>query len=146
MNNSPSPFSSTLLPANCPFPSHVWMSPNLIQKLPLMSWETQDFLEGRPASLSIQRYIKVLLLPCLKFYKGFLSFGLCSTNLLIVLSHIKTTCRVYTGPSPISCSWPNTYLYLHHMCFVLSELKCYGSATSSSTNHLKCKGKGVMKS
>jgi hypothetical protein len=34
----------------------------------------------------------------------------------------------YTGPSPIICLRPNiTYLYLHHMCFILSDLKCYGS-------------------
>ncbi len=32
--------------------------------------------------------------------------------------------------------WPNTYLYLHHMCFILSDLQCYGSSTSSSRNHL----------
>jgi len=28
------------------------------------------------------------------------------------------------GPSPIGCLWPNNYLYLHHMCFILSDLKC----------------------
>jgi len=39
----------------------------------------------------------------------------------------------------------NTYLYLHHMCFILNDLKSYGSATSSSYSSLKCKGKGVMK-
>jgi len=27
------------------------------------------------------------------------------------------------------------YLYFHHMCFILSDLKCYGSASLSSRNH-----------
>jgi hypothetical protein len=43
MNNSPSPFSRTLLPANCPFPSEVLMSPNLIQKLPTHELRNQRF-------------------------------------------------------------------------------------------------------
>jgi len=35
----------------------------------------------------------------------------------------------YTGASPIVCLLPNiTYLYLHHMCFIFSDLKCYGSS------------------
>jgi len=31
----------------------------------------------------------------------------------------------------------NTYLYFYHMCFILSDLKCYGSVTPSSRNHLE---------
>jgi hypothetical protein len=26
-------------------------------------------------------------------------------------------------------------LYLHHMCFILNDLKCYGNVISSSKNH-----------
>jgi len=36
------------------------------------------------------------------------------------LSNISTS---VDWPSLIGCLWPNTYLYLHHMCFILSDLK-----------------------
>jgi hypothetical protein len=39
-------------------------------------------------------------------------------------------------PSPITTLSPNTSLNLPHLCFILSDLKCYGSATSRSRNHL----------
>jgi hypothetical protein len=90
----PPPSLAPCSPQIALFPQKSGWVQTWFKSYPPMSWETQDFLEGTPASLSMQRYIKVLLLPCLKFYKGFLSFGFRSTNLLIVLSHIKTTCRV----------------------------------------------------
>ncbi len=43
---------------------------------------------------------------------------------------------ILTCPSSIACFWPNTYLYLHDMCFILSDSICHGSATSSFRNHL----------
>jgi len=36
----------------------------------------------------------------------------------------------------IDCLRLNIYLYVHHVCFILSDLKCYGSAISSFINHL----------
>ncbi len=42
--------------------------------------------------------------------------------------------------------WSNIYLYFHHMCLILSDLKCNENATSSSRNHFwSSKEKGVMK-
>jgi hypothetical protein len=39
-------------------------------------------------------------------------------------------------PLPITTVSPITSLDLHHLCFISSDLKCYGSATSSFRNHL----------
>jgi hypothetical protein len=51
----------------------------------------------------------------------------------------------YIGPSSIACLSSNTYLYLHHMWFSSSDLKCYGSVTQVLEIIFECKGKGVMK-
>ncbi len=40
---------------------------------------------------------------------------------------------------------PLALLHLCHPCFILSDLKCYESATSGSRSSLKCKVKGEMK-
>jgi len=52
----------------------------------------------------------------------------------------KSNCPRYRVDQPIPslmvCLWLNIYLYLHHMCFNLSDLKCYGSSASCSRNHL----------
>jgi hypothetical protein len=49
----------------------------------------------------------------------------------------------YAGPSPITCLWLNTYLYLHHVCFILSDLKCHRRLyLKLYKSSLKCKGKG----
>ncbi len=42
----------------------------------------------------------------------------------------------WTGPSLITCLWPNTLADLSQFFSILSDLKCYRSAFSSSTNHL----------
>jgi len=38
-------------------------------------------------------------------------------------------------PSSITYLWSNTHLYFHHMCFILNNIRCCVSTTSSSRNH-----------
>jgi hypothetical protein len=63
-------------------------------------------------------------------------FGGKNIHLFNLFSKISLHWLGWTDPSLITCLWSNTYLYFHHMCFILSDLRCYGSATSSSRNHV----------
>jgi hypothetical protein len=62
-----------------------------------------------------------------------------STKQVPSVFHLPTAKPTKLGwihQSSIACLWPNIYLYLHHMCFILIDLKCHGSTTWRSRIHL----------
>jgi hypothetical protein len=88
---------------------------------------TNYMFVDRPTSSDKELEIDISLVKI--FLSMNMNWGLKNNNKKIMMQR-------RLAPSPIVCLWLSTYLYLHHMCFILSDLKCYESTTSSFRNHL----------
>jgi hypothetical protein len=47
---------------------------------------------------------------------------------------LETEVRIVINAGTLALRIANLMVGFHHMCFILSDLKCYGSVTSSSRN------------